>query len=165
MTIKNEGIMNRKETNTAIIAIGMAAAMILGPRRAQAAVPAQPEETVETAEKTQRITLTLNDRPQPDALKQIEQAGGKTIIFSYGDLEKYRVTARIVQKTEAEAISTVIGGKPLAMQERERYFVIRRSDKAGHTAEINGRVTDGDGQPLPYCTVLLLRGDSTFIGG
>lgn len=48
MTIKNEGIMNRKETNTAIIAIGMAAAMILGPWRAQAAVPAQPEETVVT---------------------------------------------------------------------------------------------------------------------
>lgn len=158
--------MNRKETNTAIIAIGMAAAMILGPWRAQAAVPAHAGgDSVETAEKTQRITLTLNDRPLPDALKQIEQAGGKTIIFSYGELEKYRVTARIVQKTEAEAISTVIGGKPLAMQERERYFVICRSDKAGHTTEINGRVTDGDGQPLPYCTVLLLRGDSTFIDG
>lgn len=109
------------------------------------------------------ITMTVRNQSLPVVLKSIEQAGGKSIIFSYEDLEKYRVSATITNKSEAEAIRIVISGKPLSVREREHYFVVQRNDK--EIKEIHGRVVNEKGEPMAYSTVLLLNRDSTVING
>lgn len=55
-----------------------------------------------------QFSIELKDKPLPAALKLIEKEGGKNIIFSYNETESYRVTASIRQKTELEAIGTVL---------------------------------------------------------
>ena len=61
-----------------------------------------------SAENNKRFSLEIVNKPLPIALKQIEQLGGKNIIFSYNEVEDYRVTASIKEQTEFEAIQLVL---------------------------------------------------------
>ncbi|MCS2650673.1 carboxypeptidase-like regulatory domain-containing protein [Bacteroides faecis] len=100
----------------------------------------------------------------PEALKQIEKAGGKNILFTYNGTESYRVTVSIHEKTECEAIDLVLTGKPFVCIEREEYFVVQRkkSDKA---IAVEGKVYDEKGMPLPFVNILALAADSSFLAG
>ena len=53
------------------------------------------------------ISLKLENKPLPAALKLIEREGGKNVIFSVTETEKHSVSADIRQKTQAEAIDMV----------------------------------------------------------
>lgn len=111
-----------------------------------------------------RISLELKDKALPDALKLIEKAGGKSILFTYNGTESYRVTISIREKTEREAIDLVLSGKPFICMEREDYFVVQqhKSDKA---IAVEGKVYDEKGIPLPFVNVLALAADSSFLAG
>ena len=113
-----------------------------------------------------QFSIELKDKPLSTALKLIEKEGGKNIIFSYNETESYRVTASIRQKTELEAIGTVLNGTPFICKEREEYFVIQKKGRDIRITEIRGQVTNEKNEPLPYSNVLLLTpGDSTFVNG
>ena len=73
------------------------------------------------------VSLTLTDEPLPSALKKIERQGGKSILFTYGETERYRVTAAIRGKTQAEAIAAVLDGKPFSFVERDIGHLLRRA--------------------------------------
>lgn len=111
-----------------------------------------------------RISLELKDKALPDALKLIEKAGGKSILFTYNGTESYRVTMSIREKTEREAIDLVLSGKSFICMEREDYFVVQqnKSDKA---IAVEGKVYDEKGVPLPFVNVLVLAADSSFLTG
>ena len=112
----------------------------------------------------EKFSLELKDESLPEALKQIEKKGGKSILFTYNGTESYRVTASIHEKTEREAIEFVLKGKPFVSVEREEYFVVQRkkSDKA---IVVEGKVYDEKGNPLPFVNILALAADSSFITG
>ncbi len=55
-----------------------------------------------------KFSLELKKEGLPEALKQIEKAGGKNILFTYNGTESYRVTVSIREKTEHEAIDLVL---------------------------------------------------------
>ena len=73
-----------------------------------------------------KFSLELKNESLPEALKQLEKAGGKNILFTYNGTESYRVTVSIREKTEREAIDLVLAGKPFLCIEREEYFVVQR---------------------------------------
>ena len=102
------------------------------------------------------VSLTLTDEPLPSALKKIERQGGKSILFTYGETERYRVTAAIRGKTQAEAIAAVLDGKPFSFVERDIYFVVQYNADKARTVRVTGRVTDAKGSPLAFATVMLL---------
>lgn len=112
----------------------------------------------------EKFSLELKDESLPEALKQIEKKGGKSILFTYNGTESYRVTASIHEKTEREAIEFVLKGKPFVSIEREEYFVVqqKKSDKA---IVVEGKVYDEKGNPLPFVNILALAADSSFITG
>ena len=58
-----------------------------------------------------KFSLELKNESLPEALKQLEKAGGKNILFTYNGTESYRVTVSIREKTEREAIDLVLAGK------------------------------------------------------
>lgn len=153
--------MMMKRTNLSLVMLGMAAMMLSCP----ADVWAVTDCPVENSAVPRGITMTIKNQPLPAVLKSIERAGGKSIIFSYGELEKYRVSATITDKSEADAIRMVISDKPLTMHERNHYFVIQRSGSQKEVRELHGRVVNTKGEPMPYSTVLLLSRDSTVING
>ena len=112
------------------------------------------------------ITLDLKNELLPDALKKIEKAGGKNILFTYVGTENFRVTADIRQKTEKEAIHMVLQNKPFVCLERDRYFVVQLQDNAAATRKVYGRVYDETNTPLAYANVVALEvADSTFVIG
>ena len=111
------------------------------------------------------ISLKLENKPLPAALKLIEREGGKNVIFSVTETEKHSVSADIRQKTQAEAIDMVLQGTPFIYKERADYFAIQKKDTKAKTIEIRGMVMDEKNEPMPYCNVLLLTSDSTFVNG
>ena len=111
------------------------------------------------------ITLKLENKPLPAALKLIEREGGKNIIFSVTETEKHHVSADIQQKTQTEAIGIILQGTPFIYKERTDYFAIQKKDAQRKTIEIRGMVMDEKNEPMPYCNVLLLASDSTFVNG
>lgn len=113
-----------------------------------------------------RISLKIENKDLPTALKLIEKYGGKSIIFSYNDTEGYDVSANIKNLTEAESIDMVLVGTPLVSQERKDYFVVRKSDDRSTYSEIKGKVVNEKGHPMAFVNVLLLSSvDSTFVKG
>ena len=111
------------------------------------------------------ISLKLENKPLPAALKLIEREGGKNVIFSVTETEKHSVSADIQQKTQAEAIDMVLQGTPFIYKERADYFAIQKKDTKAKTIEIRGMVMNEKNEPMPYCNVLLLTSDSTFVNG
>ena len=111
------------------------------------------------------ITLKLEDKPLPAALKLIEREGGKNVIFSVTETEKHHVSADIQQKTQAEAIGMILQGTPFIYKERADYFAIQKKDTRTKAIEIQGKVMNEKNEPMPYCNVLLLTSDSTFVNG
>lgn len=120
----------------------------------------------QAADKNGLVTLTLTDEPLPQALKMIERQGGKSILFTYKETERYRVTMNIKSKTEAEAIAAVLHGKPFSYIERSGYFVVQYSRKSTAGDGVRGRVTDTEGRPMGFANVIMLRGrDSSYVVG
>lgn len=120
----------------------------------------------QAADKNGLVTLTLTDEPLPQALKMIERQGGKSILFTYKETERYRVTMNIKGKTEAEAIAAVLRGKPFSFIERSGYFVVQYSRKSTAGDGVRGRVTDTEGRPMGFANVIMLRGrDSSYVAG
>ena len=74
------------------------------------------------------ITLKLENKPLPAALKLIEREGGKNVIFSVTETEKHSGSADIQQKTHAEAIGMILQGTPFIYKERADYFAIQKKD-------------------------------------
>ena len=120
----------------------------------------------QAADKNGLVTLTLTDEPLPQALKMIERQGGKSILFTYKETERYRVTMNIKSKTEAEAIAAVLRGKPFSYIERSGYFVVQYSRKSTAGDGVRGRVNDTEGRPMGFANVIMLRGrDSSYVAG
>lgn len=120
----------------------------------------------QAADKNGLVTLTLTDEPLPQALKMIERQGGKSILFTYKETERYRVTMNIKSKTEAEAIAAVLRGKPFSYIERSGYFVVQYSRKSTAGDGVRGRVTDTEGRPMGFANVVMLHGrDSSYVAG
>ena len=112
------------------------------------------------------LTLRFIDEPLPSALKRLEKAGGKSILFTYKETERYKVTAHVRNKTQAEALAIILSDKPFAFVERDAYFVVQYSEARQHSVKVHGRVTDQKGSPLAYANVVMLaEGDKSYIAG
>ena len=93
------------------------------------------------------ITLKFADEPLPSALKRLEKAGRKSILFTYKETERFRVTATVVNKTQAEALRILLSGKPFAFVERNAYFVVQYSESRQRSVSVRGRVTTKTARP------------------
>ena len=110
-----------------------------------------------------KINLTANKVALPSALNQVErQSGYYKINYDYNQVNKYRVTAEIKNKSAIEAVNLLLAKLPFAAKVDGRYLQIK--PQASTTAAlqhkktfgrkgISGRVSDTDGEPLIGVTV------------
>ena len=102
----------------------------------------------------QKITHTFQDNPLSEALKYIqEQATDYNITFIYDELEDFRVTTHIRNKS---AVRVVKSGK------HEIYV------ECTHKTErhLTGTIIDEQGQPVAYANIAILNPtDSTLLSG
>jgi len=114
----------------------------------------------------QNITHTFSDVSMSDALKWLQQHTSRyKIVFIYDDLEDYKVTTTVKNKSVPDAISQMIGFYPIKMTRKEnREIYVEAILKTER--RLKGVVVDQHNLPLPYANVTLLNpADSTMVGG
>ena len=114
----------------------------------------------------QKITQTFQNIPLSDALKYIqEQATDYSITFIYDELEDFRVTTDIQNKSIPDAILQIVGFYPVRVVKSGKHEIyVECTHKTDR--HLTGTVIDENRQPVPYANVYLLHpSDSTVIGG
>ena len=120
---------------------------------------------IATAAFGQRVTRSFNDVSMSEALKWLnERSGEYNISFLYNELEDFRVTTAVKNKSVPDAIQQLIGFYPIKMTVQGKEIAVECPQKA--STRYKGTVLDETGQPLPYANVALLSPrDSTLITG
>ena len=114
----------------------------------------------------QKITHTFQNVPLSDALKYIqEQATDYSITFIYDELEDFRVTTDIQNKSIPDAILQIVGFYPVrVVKSGKQEIYVECTHKTNR--HLTGTIIDENRQPVPYANVYLLHpSDSTVIGG
>ena len=121
---------------------------------------------VVSASFAQRITHEFNDVSLSDALKYIQQQTTRyDITFTYDELEDFRVTTDVKNKSVTDALLQVVGFYPIRISrsgEREIYV------ECTHKTErhLTGTLVDEQGQPVAYANIAVLNpADSTLLSG
>ena len=118
------------------------------------------------AQTKDRISIELKGETLPTALKKLEQVSGYRILFTYSDVQSYRVTASIHESTITQAVEKMLENKPLTYARKgDEYIIILSKSIRKNPVAIHGMVMDEKQQPMPYCNVLLLTSDSVFVNG
>ena len=120
---------------------------------------------IATAAFGQRVTRTFNDVSMSEALRWLNEQGSEyNISFLYNELEDFRVTTSVKNKSVPDAIQQLIGFYPIKMTVQGKEIAVECPQKA--STRYKGTVLDETGQPLPYANVALLSPrDSTLITG
>ena len=113
----------------------------------------------------QRVTRSFNDVSMSEALKWLNEQGGEySISFLYNDLEDFRVTTSVKNKSVPDAIQQLIGFYPIKMTVQGKDIAVECPQKT--STRCKGTVIDETGHPLPYATIALLNpADSTLLTG
>ena len=120
---------------------------------------------VSTPLHAQRVTRSFNDVSMSEALKWLnERSGEYNISFLYNDLEDFRVTTSVKNKSVPDAIRQLIGFYPIKMTVQGKDIAVECPLR--EATRYKGTVLDETGQPLPYANVALLSPrDSVLITG
>ncbi len=113
-----------------------------------------------TQETSDSYTLSFDEVSLSDALKELNELSSEyKISFMYDELEDFRVSTRIVDKTIPEAVNQVIGFYPVSVSVKKdagltKIFVecIQKTDM-----RYKGRVLDSDNNPVAYANVVLFN--------
>ena len=114
----------------------------------------------------QKITHTFQDVPLSDALKYIqEQTTDYNITFIYDELEDFRVTTHIQNKSVPDAILQIVGFYPVrVVKSGEREIYVECTHKTD--CHLTGTIIDEQGLPVAYANIAVLNpADSTLLSG
>ena len=114
----------------------------------------------------QKITHTFQDVPLSDALKYIqEQANDDNITFIYDELEDFRVTTHIQNKSIPDAVVQIVGFYPVRVVRSGRHEIyVECTHKTDR--HLTGTIIDENRQPVAYANIALLNpADSTLLSG
>ena len=113
----------------------------------------------------QRITHNFQNASMSDALKYIQQQTTKhKIVFIYNELEDFKVTTSVRNKSVPEAIKQLIGFYPIRMTQSSDEIYVECTHKSNR--HLTGKVVDEKGLPLEFADVRLLNpSDSSYITG
>ncbi len=114
----------------------------------------------------QKINCHFRDISLSDALRTVQkQTKQYDIIFIYNDLEDFRVTTDVRQKSVMDAILQIVGFYPVRVYKngKREIYVECTHKKDRH---LTGKVIDEQGKPLAFANILLLNpSDSTRLNG
>lgn len=104
------------------------------------------------------VSAELKGVPLSAALKKLEQASGCSILFTYSDVQPYRVTASIRDMAVEQAVKKLLEGKPLTSVRRgEEYLIVLPDSVHGLPVAVQGRVTDEAAVRFRTATCCCLR--------
>lgn len=117
------------------------------------------------AQTGKKVSATFADEPLAKALKAISRQSEVHIGFAYEDVETYKVTETIKQKTAKEAVDQLISKFPLQSSVTANGIMVTRTQQVKKSAPqgsddfVEGTVVDNEGQPLPQ-VIIKMKGNS-----
>ena len=114
----------------------------------------------------QKITRDFRDVSMSDALKYIqEQTTRYDVIFIYNELEDFRVSTNVHNKSVTDAILQIVGFYPVRVYKSgEREIYVECTHKTNR--HLTGTIIDERGVPVAYANVAVLNpADSTLLSG
>lgn len=119
-----------------------------------------------------RITAEFKDTPLSEALKQLEKKSDYKILFTYDDVQNYRVTATLKNLDITEALTEVLKGKPFTFSDitNGKYIsvVYQPQQKTDEMRTVTGTIVDKNGEAIIGATVRVVNttvGTATDIDG
>lgn len=116
-----------------------------------------------TQAQEKKITAEFKDTPLSNVLKQLEKLSTYKILFTYDDVQSYKVTASLKDATITEALQKVLDGKPFVFSDvaSGKYIsvVYQPKKKSDTTKEIKGKVVDSKGETVIGATVRVVSHD------
>ena len=112
----------------------------------------------------QRISKKYVNAPISVALEDINSMQNKYAInFIYNELEDFKVTATIHNKSVTDAIQQLIGFYPIKMTQMSSSILVECIQKTSN--RYKGRIIDENNKPAEFANITLLStADSTIIG-
>ena len=114
----------------------------------------------------QRITRDFRNISLSEALKYVQsQTMNYDLIFIYNELEDFRVTTYVKNKSVPDAIQQLIGFYPVRfVRKGEREIYVECTHKT--TRHLTGTIIDEQGLPVAYANIAVLNpSDSTLLSG
>ena len=124
-------------------------------------------ETLHAQDLSQRLDWVCKNEPMPSVLKKLEQASGYKILFTYDEIQDFKVSANLKQETVEKIVKTLIASHPLTYKVDGKYITISLVKQASgqkRNVTLRGKVVDAQEEPLPGATVEV-RGTSSFTLG
>ena len=125
-----------------------------------------------TQAQEKKITAEFKDTPLSNVLKQLEKLSTYKILFTYDDVQSYKVTVSLKDATITEALQKVLDDKPFVFSDvaNGKYIsvVYQPKKKSDTTKEIKGKVVDSKGETVIGATVRVVNatiGTATDIDG
>lgn len=116
------------------------------------------------AQTDKKITIEFQNETLPSALKKLEQASGYRILFTYDDIQKYKVTASIRKETLTQAIGDLLQDKPLNYTLKGNQYVVVVLASVKSVNSLKGQVKDEQNAPIESGTVMLKKGEKVVTG-
>ena len=115
------------------------------------------------------IKMEIKEERLTDALKHLEKVSGYKILFSYDDMNRFKVSNKVIKTHDIRhALNVLISSNPIEYQIDGQYVnvflketvsrtgaVQPRMQQADHEVEYSGRVIDATHQPVIGATVLV----------
>lgn len=109
------------------------------------------------AQEQRTLTAEFKDTPLAEVLKKLEKLSSYKILFTYDDVQNYKVTASLKDVTITEALQKVLADKPFSFSDITggKYIsvVYRPSEKFEAMKTIKGQVVDDKGESLIGATI------------
>ena len=102
---------------------------------------------------SQKIDLVCQNEAMPAVLKKLEQETKFKFLFTYNEIQHFKVTVEIKSKTIDEVMKAILASYPLTYKINGIYVTVSALQKAKQK-RIKGRVVDVAGVPLPGVTIL-----------
>jgi TonB-linked SusC/RagA family outer membrane protein len=95
------------------------------------------------------LTMRFVNERLTDALKKVERNSDYKIIFSYNEIQSYKVSANISKASAPEAVRLLIAGQPLTSTVDGKYIhVFQKKGAASKKGYLVGQVIDENDDPL-----------------
>ncbi len=114
--------------------------------------------------KIPRISFECRNELMPSVLKRVEQISNYKILFTYNEIQNYRVSVSFKNKSLDQAIKEIIAPFPLAYKIKNNTFISIYAINKNVTRQnkITGTVIDKDGDPLPGVNIVT---DNAYVYG
>lgn len=108
-----------------------------------------------------RLTMSFDDEPLPAVFLRLEQSSNYRFLFTYDDVNPYKVTGKVNNARFFEIVDYVLRDKPLSYKVEGKFINITLKDDApsnsnGNMQTVGGHVYDEKGEPVIGAQVKIL---------